>query len=139
MPLANDDRASTPAQITIAIIDDDALVRVSLRRLCEAFGWSARTYASGREFLDSLADGDARPDCLVLDAHMPEMTGFEMLRHLTARGMRIPTIVCTADDTTEVRARYVGAEFVAYLKKPVGGDRLRDAIDQAVRPRKIGY
>ena len=44
----------------------------------------------------------------------------------------MPTIVCTADDTTEVRARYVGADFVAYLQKSVGGDRLRDAIEQAV-------
>ena len=63
--------SSTAPQITIAIIDDDALVRVSLLRLCEAFGWSARTYASGREFLASLATRDVRPDCLVLDAHSP--------------------------------------------------------------------
>lgn len=121
--------------ISVAIVDDDASVRVSLRRLCQVFGLNAEAYASGHDFLASLADGSARPDCLVLDAHMPQMTGSELLQHLNAAGTCIPTIVCTADDTPEVRARHAAAGFVAYLQKPVGGERLLDAIDEAVRHR----
>lgn len=124
--------ASTARRITVAIVDDDAAVRTSLRRLCEVFGLSAETYASGHQFLASLAGGEPRPDCLLLDAHMPQMTGSELLQRLTARGLRLPTIVCTADDTAEVRARYVAAGVLAYVLKPVGAE-LIDAIEQAVR------
>src|SRR5262249_34312518 len=44
---------SAPRRATVAIVDDDPSVRVSLRRLCEAFGLSATAYASGRELLAS--------------------------------------------------------------------------------------
>jgi len=129
--------ASTPSvlsQTSIAIIDDDASVRVSLKRLCTVFGLQATTYASGREFLSSMEGGASRADCLLLDAHMPEMTGSELQRHLVAKGIYIPTIVFTADDAPELWAQYSAAGVVACLRKPLSCDDLLAAIERAVRP-----
>ena len=131
------DASTAPPQITVAIVDDDASVRASLSRMCQVFGLDVKTYAAGIEFLASLADGGVRPDCLLLDAHMPQMTGSELLQHLTARGMHMPTIVFTADDTPDVRARYTASGFVAYLQKPVSAARLFESIEQAVRHRNV--
>ena len=90
----------------IVIIDDEESVRTGLRRLCVSLGLRASVYASGSEFLDSLAAGAAPPDCLLLDAHMPHMSGLEVQRHLVDAGLNVPTIVYTADDAPEAEARY---------------------------------
>ncbi|HEY4595878.1 MAG TPA: response regulator [Thermoanaerobaculia bacterium] len=127
---------SATRRATIAIVDDDASVRVSLRRLCEVFGLSATAYASGRELLESL-DGEAsRTDCLLLDAHMPEMNGLELQRHLVMRGVHIPTIICTAGDAPAASAHAAATDVVEYLRKPVSAADLLAAIERALRGRE---
>jgi len=116
----------------IAIVDDDLSVRVSLRRLCQAVGYGATAYASGRELLEALERDPSSMDCLILDTHMPEMSGFELQRHLIANGVRIPIIVVTADETS--RTHYVASGVAAYLVKPIASEALLDAIAGAVGP-----
>jgi FixJ family two-component response regulator len=118
--------------LSIAIVDDEPSVRVSLRRLCNALGMRASVYASGAAFLDSLADGST-PDCVLLDMHMPEMTGLDVQRQLSARGSRIPIIVVTADDSPEANDRGITAGAFAFLRKPIGIDELVCAVNSATR------
>ena len=127
---------SATRRATIAIVDDDASVRVSLRRLCEVFGLSATAYASGRELLESLESGAPRPDCLLLDAYMPEMNGLELRRHLEARVAHIPTIICTAGDAPAASAHAAATDVVEYLRKPVSAADLLAAIERALRGRE---
>src|SRR6476660_4254100 len=122
----------TAEPISIVIIDDEESVRTGLRRLCVSLGLRTTVYASGREFIDALADGASRPDCLLLDAHMPHMTGLDVQRHLVDSGLGIPTIVYTADDAPEARARSTTAGVAAYLRKPIAGDELLTAIEQVM-------
>jgi FixJ family two-component response regulator len=123
-------------RIAVAIVDDEQSVRVSLRRLCEALGLDATAYASGRDFIDALDAGVTRADCLLLDAHMPQMTGLELQRHLVDSGKRLPTVVYTADDAPEARARYTAAGVEEYLRKPIGGDELLSAITRAMATQR---
>jgi FixJ family two-component response regulator len=116
--------------ISIAIVDDEDSVRTGLRRLCSALGFRTTVYASGSEFIEALESGAARPDCLLLDAHMPQMSGLEVQRHLVMLGVRIPSIVYTADDAPEVKARYFAAGVAAYLCKPIAGDDLIAVIER---------
>lgn len=74
------------------------------------------------------------PDCMLLDTQMPEMTGPELQRQLIARGTCVPTVVVTADDGPESRARYVASKVVQYLRKPIGAEELLLAIERAVEP-----
>ena len=130
------DSAPPVDRISIAIVDDEESVRVGLRRLCGALGLNPTIYASGRELIDSLDGGAPHPDCLLLDAHMPQMGGLELLQHLVHSGVNIPTIVYTADDAPEVQARYVATGVVDYLRKPIGGDELLAAIERAIIVRR---
>jgi FixJ family two-component response regulator len=122
-------------RLSVAIVDDDASVRVSVRRLCEVLDLSATTHASGREFIAWLDGGALAPDCLLLDAQMPEMTGLELQRYLTSSGIRIPTIAFTADDAPEVLAHHVAAGIVGYLRKPATASDLLSAVERAVSRR----
>ena len=119
--------------ISIVIVDDEDSVRTGLRRLCDALGFRTTVYASGSDFVQSLHDGATRPDCLLLDAHMPQMNGLEVQRQLVDLGVRVPTIVYTADDAPELKVRYLAAGVAAYLRKPIAGDDLIEAIEGVMR------
>jgi len=119
----------------IAVVDDEESVRKSLRRLLMASELDATVYASGQEFLDSL--GARQPDCLVLDLQMPGLTGLEVQRALAGARVRFPTIIITAHDEPETRARCLAAGVMAYLCKPLHDELLLDAITTAVGPISV--
>ena len=120
--------ANTP--LLVAIVDDDEAVRVSLRRLCSAYGHTPRTFASVRQLLDSMEG--RRPDCLILDAQMPELGAIEAQEQLRERGIDIPAIIITGRDDEELRARSLSSGATAFLCKPIDADVLMTAIDEAI-------
>jgi len=114
----------------IAIVDDEQSVRVALRRLCSAYGMTPHTFASAEELLASL--DDLRPDCLILDAHMPGIGGLGAQAWLQERGITIPAVVITGRDDSELRDRSIAGGAFAYLCKPIDADILIGAIQRAV-------
>jgi len=114
----------------IAIVDDDESVRRAMARLLGLYSFQVQTYPSGRDFLDSLTIGV--PACLIVDLRMNDMTGLELLHHLAGRGLRIPTIVVTADDEPGMRHQCKLAGAVAFLVKLLMRDPLLEAIRTAM-------
>jgi len=114
----------------VAIVDDDSAVRKALARLLCASAIEARTFSSGREFLDSLPSGT--PDCLIVDLQMPEMTGLELQLELARTGARLPTIVITAHNDVGLRERCLAAGAAAYLLKPLDEGTLITTIGATV-------
>ncbi len=117
----------------IAIVDDEASVRKALARLLSASALNSRTYASAREFLDSLASDV--PECLIVDLQMPEMTGLELQGELLRAGVKIPTIVITAHNEESFREQCRAAGAAAYLLKPLDEATLIAAIKAAIERR----
>jgi FixJ family two-component response regulator len=113
----------------IAVVDDDASVLRALKRLLLAWSHRVQTFESAKAFLASL-QGE-RPDCLIVDLHMPEMTGLELQRHMTQSGINIPTIVITAHAEKDTDQRCKSAGAVAFLTKPLDDQSLLAAIDVA--------
>lgn len=122
--------------LTISIVDDEAPVRKALGRLLRAAGFDVETFASGREFLDSLSTH--RPDCTILDLHLPELSGLEVQQRLAQEQIGLPCIVITGKDEPGVSERVLASGAAAYLKKPLDERALLDAITSAVptRPTK---
>ena len=114
----------------LAVVDDDAEVRVALTRLVSSAGFGVETFASGAEFLRSIEDHE--PDCVVLDLHMPEMNGFDVQAALAGGHATVPVIVITGHDTSESRVRAVRLGAKAYLCKPVNDEALLTAIGTAI-------
>lgn len=114
----------------IAVVDDDPFVRKALERLLRSAGFSVEGFASGAEFLCS-AD-DHQPDCVVLDLHMPDLSGFEVQSRLACTHGGVPVVVITGHDTPESRTRALGSGAKAYLPKPVDDETLLKAINGAM-------
>ena len=120
----------------LAVVDDDADVRVALTRLVTSAGFAVETFSCGADFLKSVDDHE--PACVVLDLHMPEVNGFDIQVALGRHHARVPVVVITGHDTAENRARALRFGASSYLCKPVDGDALLAAIDEAIAPPKQG-
>ena len=114
----------------IAVVDDEEPVRKALKRLLRAAGLEAEGYASGRLFLEGAATRP--PDCVVLDLHMPVMSGLQVLRALQAARRMLPIVVITAHDAPEAREQCLAAGASAYLRKPLDEHVLLGTISAAV-------
>jgi FixJ family two-component response regulator len=110
----------------LAVVDDDADVRLAMTRLLDSAGFAVQSFASGAEFLRSVRDH--RPGCVVLDLHMPRMSGFEVQDALASDYPGLPVIVITAHDSPETRARALRLGARGYLCKPVDDEALITAI-----------
>lgn len=116
--------------VLIAVVDDDESVRRATRRLLRAAGFEVDTYSSGKEFLDAVKQ--RRPGCVIVDLHMPGMSGLEVQSTLAGSGLEIPVVFITAYDDPGARDRAVQAGAVAYLRKPFSEAVLLEAIERAV-------
>jgi FixJ family two-component response regulator len=114
----------------LAVVDDDADVRVALSRLVSSADFAVESFASGEDFLRSVRDHE--PDCVVLDLHMPDMGGFAVQAALAGSHPGMPVIVMTGHDTPESRARAVQLGAKAYLCKPIDDESLLAAIAGAI-------
>lgn len=117
----------------LAVVDDDAEVRLALSRLVSSAGFAVETFASGAAFLQSIADHE--PDCVLLDLHMPDASGFEIQSALAAGHATVPVIIVTGLPCPESRARALGLGAKDYLCKPIDDEALLAAIDAALAAR----
>ncbi len=117
-------------KIRVVLVDDEAPVRKAVGRLLKSAGLEVQTFGSGPEFMDSL-DG-CRPDCLILDIHMPGMSGFDLRARLHASGIRLPVIFVTAFDDQNLGQRLERSGAAGFLLKPFTEEELLQAIWLAV-------
>ena len=91
----------------------------------ESAGYTAQTFASAREFLDWLPQGQAA--CLVLDVHMDGMSGLDLQLRLA-----VPVIFITAYDDALTLERIKRARAAGHLRKPIDAPAVLNAIRRAV-------
>ena len=113
----------------VYIVDDDEAVRDSMRLLLESCGFVARDFASADLFLQA-DSGDM--GCLLLDLHMPGISGVELLRLIRARGVKRPVIVISGRRDPAQDADVWAAGASALLSKPFDDQQLLDLIEQAL-------
>ena len=111
----------------VAVVDDDPGVLRALNRLLRSANFDVKAYSSGSEFL--MAERDAELECVVLDLHMPQTTGFDVQARLFERGDTVPVVIITGDDTPEARARSLSLGAKSYLCKQIDETALLAAID----------
>ena len=114
----------------IAVVDDEEPIRKALKRLLRSAGMDVETFPSGAKFLESLST--RWPDCVVLDLHMPAVSGFEVQARLTESGVTVPVVIITGHDSDETRHLALTGMPVAYLRKPIDDQVLLDAIEVAL-------
>jgi two-component system, LuxR family, response regulator FixJ len=122
--------------LTIDLVDDDDAVRDSLRALLESGGYNVRDYASGVLYLQR--SNEPPGDCMIVDHHMPEMTGLELLESLRTSGDKTPAIILTGRYDPSLEPRIAQVNVIALLHKPVDDEQLFDWLDKACGKKPAG-
>lgn len=115
---------SIPDCGTVAVVDDDDAVRDALRFLLETAGYDVHGYASAQAFLPEAERHHWR--YLVVDEHMPAVSGLDLVARLRGTGHAIPTLLITGSATPDVVDRAAALGVTAVLEKPLAdADLLR--------------
>jgi len=120
----------------IAVVDDEAPVRTMLGRLLRLADYEVASFACGDEFIASLPT--RRPDCIILDVHMPGLSGFDVQSRISAAGIDIPVVFITASDDLALDAKVRQAGGVKLLRKPFSNDALLEAVGTALQGKPSG-
>lgn len=111
---------------TLLVVEDDVDIRESLVEFLSDEGYSVFSSRNGKEALESLPS-IPRPSLILLDLHMPEMTGRELVERLRAdvRYDSIPVAILTAANDKQIPENVDG-----FIKKPLDLDHLLSTIEK---------
>ncbi|PXV57195.1 Signal transduction histidine kinase [Dyella jiangningensis] len=115
--------------LRILLVEDDAIVAAVVRGLLERAGHEVRYVSNGLAALAELAQ--ATCDVILLDLDLPGIDGFQIARLIRQReepGSRIPIVAITARSGGDEEARARDAGMDGFLRKPLTGDQLSEAI-----------
>jgi FixJ family two-component response regulator len=115
----------------IALVEDEAPVRIALARLLRLANYEVFAYASGEEFLTRLAE--SMPLCVILDVHLPGLSGIEVQRRLRSDRAQVPVVFITASDEPSLDREASESGGLRLLRKPFSSDELISAVASALQ------
>ena len=115
----------------IVVVDDDHDVLKSIGRLLEASGFDTKLFSSAEAYKAYHRTSDAA--CLILDIHMPGISGVDLRRELVRSDIPTPVIFITGDDSAATERSVAEVGCVACIRKPCTATALLEAVKTAVR------
>ena len=134
-------RNDMPADVpTIAVIDDDESVRRALRRFIDLLGYNVETFATAEEFLESFLVPDSQAEahaaeafrCVILDQHLPGMSGLELQKRLKAQGRDVAIVFITAYPNIRAQNQALLVGAIAFLDEPFEEQVFLDAVQKGL-------
>ena len=114
----------------VFVIDDDASMRKSLKRLLDAAFYKVELFTSASEFLSRSAhDG---PSCVVVDVRMPELNGIDFQKALIEGGREEQLVFITGHGDVPMCAQAMKAGAVDFLPKPFKPKQLLESVERAL-------
>jgi len=117
-------------KILIYVVDDDASFRQALKMLLISANMEVRTFKQAEDLLKS--EFQEEKVCLIADIKMKGLGGLELQQQLAKRGVKVPIIFLTADESNEIRQRAKQAGAAGFFRKPVDDQALLDTIQWAL-------
>jgi two-component system, NtrC family, response regulator len=121
----------TNSALHILYAEDDPASGRLVQRIAETEGYSVKVLATGQEFLQFLPL--EKPDLLLLDLHLPDTSGLDLLAKTRARLPDAPIIVVTASASVDDVIKALKGGAIDYLTKPVDHQRLLVSLSHAVK------
>lgn len=123
--------------LRVLVADDQRANRTVITRILERAGHRVEAVDDGEQALDAFAD--SRFDLAIIDMHMPEISGLDVVKQFAFLRVGEPTVPClmlSADATPAAQEAAAGVGVAGFLTKPVSVSRLLESIEAAVRRRQ---
>ncbi len=102
--------------ISVLVVDDESVLAEMVSMALRYEGWTITTAGDGASAIS--AARNARPDAVVLDVMLPDMSGLDVLRRLREQNPTLPVLLLTAKDAVEDRIAGLTAGGDDYVTKP---------------------
>ncbi len=119
----------------ILVVDDERMVRWSLRQALERAGYQVDEAASGAEAIEHA--GRELPDVVLLDHRLPDRTGLEVLRTLLKSAPRLPVVMITAHASIDGAVEAMKEGAFHYLSKPFEVEDVLQSVQRALEMGKL--
>ena len=118
----------------VLVVDDEPMIRDTVIRFLDRWGFQSESFADGREVVDWLeAHTSEAPACMLLDVTMPRMGGLDTITHLEKTRPDLPVILMSGFDEEDTREQFKGHNLAGFIHKPFSADRLKAVLGKVVR------
>ena len=121
--------------INILIAEDNTVSRQMMAALLENQGLNVIHAGDGEEAITAIKNHDI--DLALVDINMSPMGGFEFMKHLVAKGLDIPLVVITGDESSDLLIEASALGVRRLLQKPIQPKRLTDTVLHILKQRGI--
>lgn len=118
-----------PERSSVFVVDDDASMRMSIKRLLREHGFDSALFDSTQALLEQ--DDFSTAICIIIDINLDGQSGIELRRSLANGGVTAPVIFITGNDSQAKRLAAIESGCVAYLNKPFTARSFIDAVERA--------
>ncbi|MGA7712427.1 MAG: chemotaxis protein CheB [Rhizomicrobium sp.] len=122
--------AASAGPPAIFVVDDDRHIRDGVRGILEGKGHVVEDFATCEAFLEAFHPG--REACLLIDASLPGMDGFELLQRLHDDDHSLPAIMITGYGDVPMAVRAMKAGALDFLEKPISANDLLASVERAL-------
>ena len=121
------------AEPTVYVVDDEQAVRASIKFFLETVGMNVKTYGSVQEFFEDYESGESgETGCLIVDVCMPNISGPDLQKELTAQEDPIPIIFITGHSDEKVSEAALNSGAFAFFHKPLQSEEFVECIRKAL-------
>jgi two-component system chemotaxis response regulator CheY len=117
----------------ILVVDDSRAMRMIVKRTLRQAGYGNHDVdeaSDGKEALDAIKA--SKPDLVLTDWNMPNMSGIELIESLKAEGIKVKIGMVTTEGTPAMRARATEAGALFLIAKPFTADTFKQALDPVI-------
>ena len=118
-----------PTRRSVFVVDDDPSMLTGIKRLLTFHGFHSMLFGSANAVLTHDDFDDAL--CFVFDIDLNGESGFELCRCLVDKGVRLPVIYITGNDSEANRAAAIESGCIAYVAKPFVAQSLIEPVARA--------
>ena len=119
-------------QPTVLVVEDNDLASMGMASTLAREGYLVLTAATGHDALGTLRQPLSRIDVVILDVHLPDVSGIDICARLRELYAQLPVIVCTGEATPEEIMQLLRLGVRRYFQKPVSPDELLSAVEAAL-------
>jgi len=118
----------------VLVIDDEAIVRISCKRVLEPEGYEVDVTATGQDALKMLHEKEV--DVVITDLLMPDMDGLEVLKKIKQHWPHIPVIIITGYGTASTAAQAVALGAFEVIEKPFSPDAILNVVKRVLKSKE---